>query len=654
MKNKKYLIIGVVILVIAAIVSIMVLNKKEGPKEEQPVEIVHTMYVKINPLVKLTFKETFKKCEDETGEYSCSEISSIIDYELVNNDAKDIYNDLDFKGKEVYDVLTMLCDTARENDIAFEDLEITSDYDFDLTETEILNKINEKSNYEYTFSIFVSFEEFINDKEVIDDYENSIQKYTVTFDTDGRNEIFGLKVTENELVTKPEDPTKEGYRFIEWQLDGKTFDFDTKVTQDITLKAKWEKVITYTVTFDTDGGSNINSIAVEKNDTINKPSNPTKEGYDFVEWQLNGKKFNFNTKITKDITLKAVWKKFDPTIKKYTVTFNTDGGSSIESEIVEENNVLEKPSNPTKEGYNFVEWQLNGEKFDFKTKIASDITLKAVWKEIIKYTVTFDTDGGNNVNSITVEENNTINKPSNPAKEGYDFVEWQLDGKAFDFKTKITKDITLKAVWKKAITSTMEKINLNENILIYKSAFSTKGCGSDVVFTDNIGEVMADYKSYDGYDIHSNSKFEIDYDDYATDEEFYEAYSKMNEARDKDFSEKKSKLIYNNSNVTKAHNDIENHLKTIKGLKSYSVNNNPESFVIEYEYIYISNSSSLGNFGKTFNQYYSNIDTKIDSIINQYGGKTLLYGGCGDWNDDPSILLTEEICEEYNLNCGRW
>ena len=650
LENKYFILFLIIVIAIAiGIMTAMNLNKKEAEKTEEPKEVMHTMYVKINPLVKLTFKETFTKCGND--EYTCSEISSIIDYELVNNDAKDIYNDLNFKGKDIYDALAMLCDTARDNEVAFKDLEITSDYELKLPEEEILNKINENSNYEYNFSVFVDFKEHINDKEVVEDYETTVEKYAVIFDTDGGSNVSSIKIEGNNIINKPNDPTKSGYRFIEWQLDGKTFDFNTKITKDITLKAVWEKIITYTVTFDTNGGSNIKSIVVEKNNTINKPSNPIKEGYDFVEWQLNGKKFSFNTKITKDITLKANWKK----IIFYTVTFDTDGGNNISSLKIEENNTISKPGNPTKEGYRFIGWQLDEKLFDFNTKIIKDITLKAIWEKIVTYTVTFDADGGSNVDKIVVEENNTINKPNNPTKDGYDFIEWQLDGKTFSFKTKITRDITLKAMWKKSITSTMEKINLNENILIYKSGSTTKGCGSDVVFTDNIEEVMADYKSYDGYDRYSNSKFQINYDDYATDEERWEAEQKMYEALDKDFNEKKSMLVYNSDNVNKAHNDLENYFKTIKGLKNYSVNNNSKSFVVEYEYIYISNAESLGNFGKSFNQYYSNIDNKINNVINQYGGKTLWYGGCGSGGPgEPPILLTEEICSEYNLNCDRW
>ena len=81
------------------------------------------------------------------------------------------------------------------------------------------------------------------------------QVFTVTFDTDGGDdEIQSAKIVEGEKVIKPNDPTKEGYIFKEWQLaDGTTFDFiNTPITSDITLKAVWDKK-EFTVTFNTGG-----------------------------------------------------------------------------------------------------------------------------------------------------------------------------------------------------------------------------------------------------------------------------------------------------------------------------------------------------------------------------------------------------------------
>ena len=63
----------------------------------------------------------------------------------------------------------------------------------------------------------------------------------------------------------------------------------------------------YTVKFDTNGGSNVSSITVKKDGTISKPTDPTREGYVFEGWYYNGELFDFNTKITGDITLEARW-----------------------------------------------------------------------------------------------------------------------------------------------------------------------------------------------------------------------------------------------------------------------------------------------------------------------------------------------------------
>ena len=72
------------------------------------------------------------------------------------------------------------------------------------------------------------------------------KKYTVTFNTDGGSEITSKEINEGEKVTKPADPTKEGYKFVKWQLNGEDYDFEKIVTGDIELKAVWEKIV-YTI-----------------------------------------------------------------------------------------------------------------------------------------------------------------------------------------------------------------------------------------------------------------------------------------------------------------------------------------------------------------------------------------------------------------------
>lgn len=142
-------------------------------------------------------------------------------------------------------------------------------------------------------------------------------KKTVEFDTMGGNEVSTQEVKFFRKSTKPEDPTKEGYTFDNWYYDGEVFDFDTRITKDIKIEARWiEGTVsgeTYTVKFNTNGGSTISAVQVTANGKITKPADPTREGYKFVSWQVNGKDFDFDTEVTQDMTLTAKWEKEDAT-----------------------------------------------------------------------------------------------------------------------------------------------------------------------------------------------------------------------------------------------------------------------------------------------------------------------------------------------------
>jgi len=252
LKNKKVIIgiASVLILAILIVGSILLFNGNNKNTKENKLlkEQTYTMYVKINPLVKLTFKETYYECNyvnDEGKEEKtiCSDKEdSIVEYTLINDDAKDIYNTIDFKGKTVLESLTILCDVARDNNVAFENLEIVSDYNFRKDDL-IIKQLESNSTYEYKINVYVDFKEFINEKEIIEDLEKEEQPktYIVSFDTNGGSKIDKQEIKETDTVTEPASPTKTGYEFVEWQLNGKKFDFNTNITGNITLTAIWKK-----------------------------------------------------------------------------------------------------------------------------------------------------------------------------------------------------------------------------------------------------------------------------------------------------------------------------------------------------------------------------------------------------------------------------
>ena len=284
------------------------------------------------------------------------------------------------------------------------------------------------------------------------------EKAIVTFmDSDG-SVISQKEVYIKQVINKPKSPKKDGYDFVEWQLNGVKYDFTKEVTSDITLEAKWSKIKNkYTVYFNSNGGTSVEKQIITDGNKAYKPKNPKKTGYDFVEWQLDGNKYDFTNAVKKSITLKAKWSKIK---NKYTVTFDSDGGSAFSKQIVEEDSFASKPINPEKEGYKFVEWQLSGIKYDFSQKVKKNITLKAKWNKKNKYTVTFKSEGEATLSEQIVEEGDKVTKPADPLRDGYKFVEWQLNGAKYDFTKEVITNITLVAKWSKQY-STGESVEIS-------------------------------------------------------------------------------------------------------------------------------------------------------------------------------------------------
>ncbi|UNT96633.1 InlB B-repeat-containing protein [Allobaculum mucilyticum] len=228
-----------------------------------------------------------------------------------------------------------------------------------------------------------------------------------------------------------------------------------EVTEALTAlqAARQALVELVTVTFNTQDGSTIELVTVEKNTVVARPAeNPTKAGFTFKGWYTTAdgdEEFDFDTPITQSTTIYAQWTEI-PT-PKYTVTFDTQGGTPVESVNVEENGKVTRPANdPQKTGYTFAGWFAEGSEkvFDFSTPITGDLKLKARWT-VESYVVTFDSDGGTPVASMTTDYGTAITAPSNPTKTGYTFAGWFVGGaeKAFDFNTKITGPLTLTAHW---------------------------------------------------------------------------------------------------------------------------------------------------------------------------------------------------------------
>ena len=283
-------------------------------------------------------------------------------------------------------------------------------------------------------------------------WEEEVVKYEITFIVDGKEQVLNLSAITESDINSLEFEKKEGYE-IKWYLEDKEYDITSPLTGNISIVGKYEKITEYTIKFNSNGGTTVEGQKLKTGEKVKEPDAITKEGYIFVEWQLDGKKYDFSTPVTKSITLNAKWEE-DPNVKRYEITFNSDGGSKINKQRVIENKTISEPKKPTKTGYTFVEWQLDGKKYDFKTKVTKDVTLKAKWEEDTKYMVTFDSGAGSKINSQIVKKGEKAIKPKDPTREGYVFAEWLYNNSTYDFNKEVTDNITLTAIYtKKAVVT---------------------------------------------------------------------------------------------------------------------------------------------------------------------------------------------------------
>jgi uncharacterized repeat protein (TIGR02543 family) len=266
-----------------------------------------------------------------------------------------------------------------------------------------------------------------------------INQYTITFDTNGGSEIAPITQDYGTEITAPDNPTRKGYTFKGWDKEIP----ETMPAENITVTAQWE-INRYTITFDTAGGSEIAPITQDYGTNITAPANPTRKGYTFKGWD----KEIPETMPAENMTVKAQWE-----INQYAITFDTAGGSEIAPITQDYGTEITAPDNPTREGYTFIGWDRDIPEI----MPAENITVTAQW-EINRYTITFDTAGGSEIAPITQDYGTNITAPADPTREGYTFIGWD---KAIP-TTMPAENITVTAQWKDSEKPTGE-IKINEN-----------------------------------------------------------------------------------------------------------------------------------------------------------------------------------------------
>ena len=260
--------------------------------------------------------------------------------------------------------------------------------------------------------------------------------YAVTLNTNGGTINSGnvTGYTYGVGATLPTDVTRTGYTFKGW------YDNENLTGSPVTAIggaemgnkeywAKWE-INQYTITFDTNGGSEIAPITQDYGTEITAPDNPTRKGYTFKGWD----KEIPETMPAENMTVKAQWE-----INQYTITFDTNGGSEIAPITQDYGTEITAPADPTRKGYTFKGW----DKEIPETMPAENITVKAQW-EINQYTIAFDTNGGSEIAPITQDYGTEITAPDNPTRKGYTFKGWDKEIP----ETMPAENITITARWK--------------------------------------------------------------------------------------------------------------------------------------------------------------------------------------------------------------
>ena len=305
--------------------------------------------------------------------------------------------------------------------------------------------------------------------------------YEVVFNTGVEGLSVDTKTVKyGDKVEKPEDPTREGYKFLGWfEKDAdESFNFDTSITHKTELTARWEKK-TYTVVgklylngkpvMKADGTSQYLSTPLTGlyGEAIDYTSTKTwAENLVLTDIDLANEPIKATVKIYKDggtwdpsatfgnpdVSPNYVW--VDVTTY-YEVVFNTGvEGLTVDTQTVKYGDKIEKPEDPTREGYKFLGWFKDGEDtaFDFDTPITHKTELTARWEKKT-YTVTFDPNcGAVEPTSKTVTFDDAYGDLPTPTRAHHTFKGWYLGTDKVTEATivKTAENHTLRAAWSRS------------------------------------------------------------------------------------------------------------------------------------------------------------------------------------------------------------
>jgi hypothetical protein len=322
---------------------------------------------------------------------------------------------------------------------------------------------NSDVEYSYNFIGWDSEISEVDDNKVYNaKFESILNKYLIQF----KNGDLVLDTKNIEYGTMPEylgeTPKKASDNTYNYVFKGWDSEI-SKVSGDKTYNAVFDKeYIEYNIQFLDYDNSVISDKTYHYNDEIEIPSNPERTNtaefsYEFIGWDSS------ISNVLGNKVYKALYKE---TKNKYIISFNSNGGSSLDSETVEYGNKVDMPLDPKLEGMNFLGWYTDKElekPYDFSSAVTSSFTLyaKYVATPIVKYNVEFVFNNGNENRIININEGNKVAEPQSPIKEStidknYTFDAWTTDPElknVYDFNLEVNSNITLYARFKESIRS---------------------------------------------------------------------------------------------------------------------------------------------------------------------------------------------------------
>lgn len=333
---------------------------------------------------------------------------------------------------------------------------------------------NSTVQYDYVFSGWSpNLTEAVGDQIYTAQYNSIIRKYTASFDTRGGSSVENITKDYNSTIGTLPTTTRDGYNFLGWftQASGGTQIFEsTLITSNKTYYAQWE-TIQYTITLILDGGtiSGSTSIIYTIEDSNFDLPTPTKEGFSFLGW--TGEDIDIPTKPLTiyhgsmgDRTYSANYETL-----KYTVTWRNFDNSVLKTDLEVPYGTMpsytgEEPTKPSDQQYNyrFSKWTPE------ITKVVGDQVYTATFNNFLNsYTVTFESNNGTPVESITKLYGETFETLPHTEREGYTLLGWftELDGETqLTVDTQILDNVTYYAHWE-ILKFTVKWQNYNSTIL---------------------------------------------------------------------------------------------------------------------------------------------------------------------------------------------